>query len=135
MTSNINNPYYQNPDVRWDDPRIQDLMRRAESLSIDQRGSNSPQAVLISPNWSLASAALPGVLMDDDGVGQLTIVTSVAFAINDPIVVEKPRVHPYSPELILCTVSDCRPGQRAEDQGKIFVSHLAYKPRESGQRR
>ena len=135
MTSNINNPYYQNPDVRWDDPRIQDLMRRAESLSIDQRGSNSPQAVLISPNWSLASAALPGVLMDDDGVGQLTIVTSVAFAINDPIVVEKPRVHPYSPELILCTVSNCRPGQRAEDQGKIFVSHLAYKPRESGQRR
>lgn len=135
MTSNTNNPYYQNPDIRWDDPRIQDLMRRAENLSIDQRGGNSPQAVLIRPDWSHTSASLPGVLTDDDGVGQLTIVTSIAFAINDSIVVEKPRVHPYSAESILCTVSDCRPGQRAEDRGKIFVSHLVYKPRKSGQRR
>lgn len=131
MTSNPNNPYYQKPDVRWDDPRIQELMLRAESLSIDQRGGKSPKPVLIKPSWNHAAASLPGLLMNDDGAGQLTIVTSVAFARDDSVVVERPRIPPYPAESFFCTVVDCRGGQRAEDLGNIFVSHLTYKPRDS----
>ena len=130
--ANTNNPYYENPDVRWDDPRIRDLMRRAEHLSIDQRGSNAPKPVLIRPGWNHTTASLPGLLMDDDGVGQMTIVSSIAFASNDSIIIEKPHVPPFPAELILGTVLDCRAGQRAEDRGKIFVSHFSYTPRAAG---
>ena len=106
-------------------------MRRAESLSIDKRGSNSPNPILLRPSGNHLAATLPGLLMDDDGMRQLTIVTSTALAINEAILVEKPRVSPYAAESVFCTVSDCRPGQRAEDLGNIFVSHLVYRPKET----
>lgn len=128
MTSNTNEPYRESSDVQWDDPRIRDLMRRAERLSIDQRGGKAPKPVLIRPSWNHATASLPGLLMDDDGAGQMTIVTSMAFASDDAVIIEKPRIPPYPAELVLGTVLDCRAGHRAEDRGKIFVSHFTYKP-------
>lgn len=120
--------YYESADPHWADPRIQAIMRHLDDYAFDCRGAISPRPVMIRQTWNRAAAGFPALLAADEGRGCFTIVSHVFLKPGETLILEKKEITQDTAETLLCTIRDCRPGQRAQDQkNAVYISHLICK--------
>jgi hypothetical protein len=119
-------------DVNWDDPQLQDLLKKTEGLRLDDRNTFHARWVKWRLGWhqdAQAASWQAGLLVWDDHQGRLVLQTrSQELQAADPVAVDlAPQGMPA--RIVLGEVLQSRPGQRAEDQGRevFFTSIQVFK--------
>ena len=113
--------YMKSVEVDFNDPRIQELMRKTEALSLDRRGQQSLQNVLVRPTWNPAEAGVAAVQIGEEAEGQVTLAASQSFAVGDDLLLHRQAGGPGG----VYRVEASRPGRRQEDAAQsLFITHL-----------
>jgi hypothetical protein len=120
--------YNELTDVHWDDPNVQDLMRKIKQLSIEQRDGKPSRKLILSQLNDLTGTSLTAFQAADDGEGNLVLVGAVPLNIGETFLVQTVPDPRFPASSRLCTVRHCRHGQRAEEQSEeVYVSYLNCK--------
>jgi hypothetical protein len=119
--------YSELPEVNWDDPAVQNMMREVEQLSLDRRRGKAPKKLLLSKVHGHTGPLLQALEAADDGDGNLILVCTVRLDIGEAFVVQTLSTPTFPASSRICTVRQCREGQRADEQGRsVYVSFLGY---------
>lgn len=108
-------------DVNWDDPKLQDLLKKIEGLRLDNRNTFHARWVRMRQGWLLADAHVPwhpALLVLDDHQGGLVLQTHAEIVqAGDPVAVDL-TLEGMAPRVVFGEVARSRPGLRPEDQGQ-----------------
>lgn len=115
-------------DVDWDDPQLQDLLKKTEGLRLDNRNTFHARWVKWLPGWHLDAAAVawqPALLVWDDHQGRLMLQTRTqALQVGDPVALDLAS-QGLSPRIVFGEVLQSRPGLRPQDQGQeVFFARI-----------
>ena len=112
--------YSKSVDVDFDDPRVQELMRKTETLRLDQRGQLPTRPVLIRRASDLHDLGTPGVQIGKEDAGLVVLAAGQIFAVGEDL-------------LLYCKgdgqggiyrAETSRPGRRQEDAAQnIFITY------------
>ena len=125
MNSQAKDPTSRLVDVDWNDPKLQELLKKTENLRLDNRGMFKARRVLLRRSWHPSGAASEVLLVADPGSGRLTVLTDFPLDLGDPVTIDKELASNTEAGILLCEVVGCRRGNRPEDAGrKVFVIDL-----------
>lgn len=115
-------------DVDWDDPRLQELLKKTEGLRLDNRNTFAARWVRFHLGWHLGAAVVtwqPALLVWDDHQGGLVLQTRTeAFQVGDPVAVDL-APQGMGARTVFGEVRESRPGLRPEDQGQaVFFTKI-----------
>ncbi len=130
MSGQAKDPTSRLVDVDWNDPKLQDLLKKTESLRLDNRGMFKTRRVLLRRSWHSSGEAGEVLLVADPGGGRLTVLADFPLDRGDPVTIDKQLAGNTEAGILLCEVVGCRRGNRPEDAGrKVFVIELLGSPR------
>lgn len=130
MNSQAKDPTSRLVDVDWNDPKLQELLKKTENMRLDNRGMFKARRVLLRRSWHPSGAASEVLLVADPGSGRLTVLTDFPLDLGDPVTIDKELASNTEAGILLCEVVGCRRGNRPEDAGrKVFVIDLLGSPR------
>ncbi|WP_031404890.1 hypothetical protein [Thiomonas sp. FB-Cd] len=113
-------------DVDWNDPRLQELLKKTEGLRLDDRGTYKPRRIRVHPGWhplgANRGAWVPALLVWDTGHGDLVIqMQPMPLRPGDPMTLDK-APNGVEARLEHGEIMQCRAGVRPEDEGKdVFL--------------
>lgn len=112
-------------EVNWDDPRVQQLLKKSEGLRLDGRGSYRQRPVRLWCSWQSAGTARRALLAGESGAGVFTVLTDFPLERGQPVALELQPGNAQVTGRQLCKVINCRAGNRAEDGGRqVYVVRL-----------
>ena len=113
--------YSKSVDVDFDDPRIQELMRKTEALRLDQRGQQPTRAVLIRPARDPQGKTTVCTQIGEENAGQVILASSQLLAAGEDVVLYRREDNQGG----IYRVQTSRPGRRQEDAAQnIFITYL-----------
>nr|WP_288120847.1 hypothetical protein [Thiomonas sp.] len=125
MSHGAKDPTSRLVDVDWNDPKLQELLKKTESLRLDNRGMFKARRVLLRRSWHPSGAASEVLLVADPGGGKLTVLADFPLDRGDPVTLDKELAGNAEAGILLCEVVGCRRGSRPEDAGReVFVIDL-----------
>jgi hypothetical protein len=111
-------------DVDWSDPKLNELLKKTDGLSIDHRSQmpGTEVKIRVAGGWD-TSAEEQSALLVADSDGLLVLVTR--FPLSRGGEVQLSGVPGGGSQPLWAVVSDEREGQRIQDQGQeLFLSWL-----------
>ncbi|MBW4048264.1 MAG: hypothetical protein HIU89_10080 [Proteobacteria bacterium] len=114
-------------DVDWNDPRLQELLKKTEGLRLDDRGTYKPRRIRVHLGWQPLGADgagwLPALLVWDTGHGDLVVKTqTMQLRSGDPMTLDRAS-NGVAGRVERGEIVQCRAGARPEDQGKdVFLA-------------
>ncbi len=125
MSGKPQDPTNKLVDVDWEDPRLQELLKKTESLRLDNRGTFQPRRILLRRGWHDSATAEIATLAAEHSDGRLTLITDFPLERGDPVMIDKNATAIAHPQYILAEVTDCRRGSRPGDDGSlVFIIGL-----------
>ncbi|HEX7816345.1 hypothetical protein [Dyella sp.] len=105
-------PNPSNNTVDWSDPRLEDLLKKTEGWSLDNRGVFSPVPCDIHVGWGAGGGRQATLVFERDGV--MVIEARFILPKGDPVRVD--RIQAGTLRSTWGIVIDGREGHRAEDK-------------------
>lgn len=119
---NAHNSQAKGNRVDWNDPRLQELLRRSENWKLDNRGTYEPKDVQLYLGWG-ASSGRPAVLVwEREQV--MMLETRYAMTVGEHVRVDEPRGE--SMRSVWGVVVEGREGFRAEDRAMGIHLHWLH---------
>lgn len=118
-------PNNETLEVDWEDPKLQELLKKSEGLRLDGRGAFKQRPVQLWMSAQAGGVARDGRLVGDTGKGVLTVLAGFPLERGMPVSLGIPANGSAAVGRQVCQVLDCRLGNRTEDKGrKVYVIHL-----------
>ncbi len=112
--------YTKSVEVDFDDPRIQELLRKTESLRLDQRGQLATRAALVRRAADPHDPGVGATQIGPETAGRIILAAEQMFAPGEDLVLHfrgEGRGGIYR-------VETSRPGRRQEDAAQhIFITY------------
>ena len=112
--------YAQSVEVDFDDPRIQELLRKTETLRLDQRGQLATQAVVVRRAADPHDPGVGAMQIGREAAGRIILAAGQMFAPGEDLMLHfrgEGRGGIYR-------VEASRPGRRQEDAAQhVFITY------------
>lgn len=119
---NAHNPQAKGNRVDWNDPRLQELLRRSESWKLDNRGTYEPKDIQLYLGWGASIGRAAILVWERDQV--MMLETRFSIAVGEHVRVDEPRGE--SMRSVWGIVVEGREGFRAEDRAKGIHLHWLH---------
>lgn len=114
--------HHKGNNVDWSDPRLQALLRKSESWSLDNRGTYTSKDVEVHLGWGASTGRPAKLVWERDQV--MMLETRFAIPVGEQVRVDEPQGDGI--RSVWGVVAEGREGFRAEDRANGIHLHWLH---------